>query len=173
MTRKQLNPDELDALVVGSLSRLPLLGPSRGFADNVMNRVQLPSPRPLVAYRRARGWLAQPRRALAFAGAYAAFATIALIVMVPWLLRHSPAIAFVYDWTVARSAGLLRDAAMAAASWTVSSGLTGLLKSVPLSGPQVWILAFAATAAYAGGAIGLHYLLRTPRDKHDAIQIQA
>jgi len=173
VTRKHMSPEELDALVVRSLSRLPAHGPSRGFADNVMNRVQLPSPRAVLAYRRARGWLAQPRRALAFAGAYAAFATVALIVMVPWLLKHSPAIAFVYDWTVARSAGLLRDATLAAASWTVSSGLTGLLKSVPLSGPQVWIVAFAATAAYAGGAIGLHFLLRAPRDKHAAIQIQA
>lgn len=172
MTRKHMSPEELDALVVGSLSRLAAHGPSRGFADNVMNRVQLPSPRPLVAWRRARGWLAQPRRALAFAGAYAAFATVALIVMVPWLLKHSPAIAFVYDWTVTRSAGLLRDATLAAASWTVSSGLTGLLKSVPLSGPQVWVVAFAATAAYAGCAIGLHFLLRAPRGK-DAIQIQA
>ena len=173
MTRKHLSPEELDALVVRSLSRLPALGPSRGFADNVMNRVLLPSPRPLVAFRRARGWLAQPRRALAFAGAYAAFAMVALIVMVPWLLTHSPAIAFAYDWSVTRSAALLRDGAMAVASWTVSSGLTGLLKSVPLSGPQVWIVAFAATAAYAGGAIGLHFLLRSPRVKDAAIQIQA
>lgn len=173
MTRKQLSSEELDALVVRSLSRLKAYGPSRGFADNVMNRVQLPSPRALMAYRRARGWLAQPRRALAFAGAYAAFATVALIVMVPWLLKHSPAIAFAYDWMVGRSAGLLRDAAMSLASWTVSSGLTGLLKSVPLSHPQVWALAFAATAAYAGCAIGLHFLLRAPRDKDAAIQIQA
>jgi hypothetical protein len=173
MTRKQLSNEDLDALVVASLSRLPALGPSRGFADNVMNRVQLPSPRPLVAYRRARGWLAQPRRALAFAGAYAAFATVALIVMVPWLLKHSPAIAFASDWMIGRSAGLLRNAALGLASWTVSSGLTGLLKSVPLSGPQVCFLAFTATAAYAGGAIGLHFLLRAPRDNDAAIQIQA
>ena len=173
MTGKHLSPEELDALVVRSLSRLPTLGPSRGFADNVMNRVQLPAARPLVAFRRARGWLAQPRRALAFAGAYAAFATVALIVMVPWLLRHSPAIAFAYDWTVTRSGTLLRDGAMAVASWTVSSGLAGLIKSVPLSGPQVWVLAFVATAAYAGGAIGLHFLLRAPKVKDAAIQIQA
>ena len=173
MTRKQLSPEELDALVVRSLSRLTAFGPSRGFADNVMNRVQLPSPRPLVAYRRARRWLAQPRRALAFAGAYAVFATVALIVMVPWLLKHSPAIAFAYDWTLARSAGVLRDTALGVASWSVSSGLTGIIKSVPLSGPQVWVLALTATAAYAGCAIGLHFLLRAPRDKDAAIQIQA
>jgi hypothetical protein len=173
MTRKQLSTEELAALVVGSLARLPAHGPSRGFADNVMNRVQLPSPRPLVAYRRATGWLAQPRRALTFAGAYAVFATAALIVLVPWLLNHSPAIAFASDWLIGRSAGLLRTTALGLASWTVSSGLTGLLKSVPLSAPQVWVLAFTATAAYAGGAIGLHFLLRAPRDHDAAIQIQA
>lgn len=173
MTRKQLSSEELDALVVRSLSRLGGFGPSRVFADNVMNRVQLPSPHALVAYRRLGAWLRQPRRALAFAGAYAVFAMIALVVAVPWLINNSPAIGFAYDWTLARLAGLMRDVALGFASWTVSSGLAGIVKSVPLSGPQVWAMAFGATAAYAGCAIGLHFLLRAPRDKHAPVQTQA
>ena len=172
MTRKQLDSNELDAMVVRSLARLPSHGPSRAFADRVMDRVQLPSPWALVRYRRARAWVSQPRRALALAGAYAVFATVALMVAVPWLLTHSPAISFAYDWTIGRFAALLRDGTIAVAGWAVSTGLTGFVRSLPLSGPQVWALAFAATLAYAGCAIGLHFLLRAPRGKHAPVQVQ-
>lgn len=138
-----------------------------------MNRVQLPSPRPLVAYRRARAWLAQPRRALALAGAYAVFAVVALVVVVPWLASNSPQIAFGIDWTLGQASALLRNATTALAGWSVRSGLASTIQSLPLSGPQVWALAFGATAAYAGCAIGLHHLLRTPRPKHAEAHVQA
>ena len=171
MTRKHLSDTELDAIVVRSLSRLPMYGPSRSFSTKVMNRVALPSPRAVMAWRRARAWALQPRRALMLAGGYAVMAAVALSVAVPWLVRHSPAIAFAYDWTVTRTGGLLRDVALGVASWTVSSGLAGIFKSIPLSGPSVWALAFGATAAYAGCAVGLHYLLRAPGDKHATAQL--
>ena len=88
MSHKQLSDMELDALVVRSLSRLPAHAPSRVFSDKVMNRVGLPSPRAVVRYRRARAWLAEPRRALALGGAYAILAVVALVVAVPWLVQH-------------------------------------------------------------------------------------
>ena len=172
MTRKQLTDTELDELIVRSLSRLPTYGPSRGFADRVMNRVALPSPAPVVAWRRARSWARQPRRAMALAGAYVLTATIAMIVAVPWLLSNSPALRHGWDWVMARGAGAFRDIAFTVASWTVSSGIAGLFKSIPLSGPQVWAVALGATAAYAGCAIGLHRLLRAPRASN-ATQLQA
>ena len=173
MSHKQLSDTELDALVVRSLSRLPAYAPSRVFADKVMNRVQLPSPRAVTAFRRARGWALQPRRALTLAGAYALTASVALVVAVPWLFRHSPAIRFALDWTLARGGAVVRDIAISVASWTLSSGLAGIVKSIPLSGPQLWALAFGATLAYAGCAIGLHHLLRAPREKHVPVQVQA
>jgi hypothetical protein len=173
VTDKQLSDKEFDALIVRSLSSLPSYAPSRHFADKVMNRVQLASPRPVVAWRRARSWVAQPRRALALAGAYVCFASIALVVAVPWLMRHSPSIRFGADWLLARGTSVIRDVAMAVASWTITSGISGLVKSIPLSGPQLWALALGATATYAGCAIGLHYLLRAPRDKNAPVQVQA
>jgi hypothetical protein len=173
VTRKQLTDTELDALVVRSLSRLPAYAPSRAFAGKVMDRVQLPSPRPVTFYRRVRGWALQPRRAMALAGAYALTAVIALGVAVPWIFRHSPAIRFAFDWTVARGGALMRDLAIAVASFAVSSGLAGAFRSIPLSGPQMWALAFGATAVYAGCAIGLHYLLRAPRERHATANAQA
>ena len=116
MTRKQLTDTEFDAFIVRSLSQLPSHAPSRAFTDKVMNRVQLPSPRPVVAWRRARSWVAQPRRALALAAAYACVASVALVVAVPWLVQRSPAIRFALDWTVSRSAGLMRDITISVAS---------------------------------------------------------
>lgn len=171
MTHKRMSDTELDALVVRSLSRLPLHGPSRSFSNKVMNRVALPSPRAVMAWRRARAWALEPRRAFILAGGYAVVAAIALSVAVPWLVRHSPAIAFAYDWTVARAGGLLRDVALGVARWTVSSGVAGVFKSIPLSARSAWALAFGATAAYAGCAVGLHYLLRAPGNKHATAQL--
>ena len=162
MTHKQLSDTELDAIIVRELSRLPSLGPSRGFADRVMNRVALPSPKPVRAWRRARSWVREPRRALALAGAYVVAASIALTFAVPWALRNSPVLREAFDWMMARGAGIVREVAYTAGSWAVSSGLAGLVKSIPLSGPQLWAGALGATAAYAGCAIGLHRLLRAP-----------
>ena len=173
MSHKQLTDSELDALVVRSLSRLPAYAPSRVFGDKVMNRVQLPSPRAVKAIGRARSWVAQPRRALALAGSYALVTSAALVVSVPWVRRHSPAIRFAFDWEIARGGAAVRDSLVAIASWAVSSGLAGLVQSVPLSGRRAWALVFGATAAYAGCAVGLHYLLRAPRDKHAPAQAQA
>ncbi len=173
MSRKQLTDTELDALVVRSLSRLPVRAPSRGFSKRVMDRVQLPSPRPVRAFQRVRSWVAQPRRALALAGAYVVAATVALVIAVPWLITHSPAIGFVFNWMAARGSTLARDVAVSAARWAVSSGFAELFGSVPLKTTHVWILAFGATAAYAGCAIGLHFLLRAPREKHVPAHVQA
>lgn len=170
MSDKQLTDSELDTLVVRSLSRLPAYAPSRVFGDKVMNRVQLPSPRAVKAIGRARSWVAQPRRALALAGAYVLLTSVALVVSVPWVFRHSPAIRFAFDWVIGRGGAVVRDALVGIASWTVSSGLAGMIKSIPLSGTQLWALAFGATAGYAGCAIGLHHLLRAPRDKHAPAQ---
>lgn len=172
MSRKLLTDEELDALVVRSLSRLPAHAPSRAFENKVMCRVQLPQPRPVTLYRRARTWVAQPRRAVALACIYALAASVALVVAIPWLLNNSPAIRFAFDWTVTRSVGGIRQAALGLASWTVSSGITGLVKSIPLTGGQLWAAAFALTAGYAGCAIGLHFLLRAPRGKDDPVRIQ-
>lgn len=163
MTRKRLSDNEMDALVVRSLARLPRRAPARGFSDRVMNRVQLPPARPLLVYRRARAWLAQPRRALTLAAGYALAATVALLVAVPWVLANSPAISFAVDWTAGRMGALVRDVVLGAAGWAVSSGLTGLFREIKLSGPQFWAAAGLLAVGYAGAAVGLHALLRTPR----------
>jgi len=173
VSRKPLTEEELDALVVRSLSRLPSYAPGRAFGSRVMSRVQLPQPRPVALYRRTRAWVAEPRRAIALAATYAVVATVALAITVPWLVTHSPAIGLAYDWTVARSLGLVREAAIGFAGWAVSSGMAGLVRSVPLSRPQAWAAAFALTAGYAGCAVGLHLLLRAPRGKHAPVQLQA
>jgi len=173
VTRKPFTDNELDAMIVRSLSRLPRHGPSRDFASRVMNRVQLPQPRAVRAYRRARVWLSQPRHAMALAAAYATVAVLALIVAVPWLFEHSPAIRLMADWTMGHVGALMREATITVAGWAVSSGLTRVIRSVSLTGPQVWALAFGATAAYTGCAVGLRHLLRAPRDKHAAATIQA
>ncbi len=173
MSHKPLNDTELDAFVVRALSRLPAHAPSRRFADSVMARVQQPQPRPVVVYRRARAWVSQPRRALTLAGAYVAAATVALVVAVPWLVQHSPALQLGLDWTLAQAGGLIRDASLGLASWWVGSGLADATRAVPRSGAKLWLSLVSLTTVYGGCAVGLHLLLRAPRVAHASVPLQA
>lgn len=172
VTRKSLTEAELDALVVRALSRLPSHAPSRGFDARVMARVQLPRPRPVVLYQRARAWVSQPRRALALAGAYVVFASVALVFTVPWLLENIPAFQFATQWAVQSAGSFLRETSLGVASWWMSSGLADAARVVPRSGPRLWLALGSLTAVYAGSAVGLHLLLRAPRVTH-ATQLSA
>ena len=159
-------------MVVRSLSRLPAFAPSRGFEDAVMARLVLREPRPVALYRRARAWAAEPRRALTLAGAYAVAALISLGVVVPWLLAHGQQISFGMSWAAAHTAALGHRAWVAFTGWSLDSGLAGRLQSFSLSAPAAVTLGVLAAVAYAGCALGLHFLLRSPRGL-DAIPAQA
>lgn len=173
MKHKQLSPEELDVVVVRALARLPLAGPSRGFAGRVMDRVQLPPARALVLFQRARAWASQPRRVVALTGTYAVLAAITMVVVVPWVAANRTSIGFALDWAAGRFLGLMREAGMAIATWTVNSGVADAVQSLPLSGTSAWVAGGVLTAAYAGCAIGLHYLLRVPGGKHEAVKLPA
>jgi len=165
--RKRLSDQDLDILVTRALARLPLERPSPAFANRVMDRVQLPPARALVLFRRARSWAAQPKRAAALATSYALMAAITLGVVVPWVSANSAGIRFAFGWGVERIAAFGREAGLSLASWAVSTGITDVVRSLPISGAGVWVAVGLVVTAYAGCAIGLHVLLRTPRDKHD------
>ena len=171
MIHKQLRDAELDATVVRALSRLPSHAPTRGFADRVMARVRLPQPSPVVLYRRARAWAAQPRHALALASGYAAAALIAMAFVVPWLLAHLPAIGFTAEWAAGRASGAARQGLLTLAQWVTSSGAADRFQSLSLSGGRLWLAISALTLGYAGCAAGLHYFLRTPRGKDVPVQL--
>lgn len=170
MTDKQLSPSELDQALVRDLSRLPLYSPSRVFSAAVMARVRRPQPRAVVLYRRARAWALEPRRALVLGGAYAAVAGVALWMAVPWVFAHSPAINFVAGQVSSWFVGVVRDAALATAGWAVTSGITGFVRSLSLTGERLWMAAGTLVVGYASCAAGLHYLLRTPRGKDATLQ---
>ena len=164
---KPLADREMDRLVVRALSRLGEVAPSRSFSNRVMARVAMAQPRPLVLFHRARAWALQPRHAMVLGGAYATLAVAALVLVVPWLLANSPAIRLVADWVVVRGASVVRDAVLAVAQWSVASGLTSLVRSLLRSAPSLWVGALLLTAAYTGGALLLHALLRAPRGARD------
>jgi hypothetical protein len=170
VTDKQLSPSELDQSLVRDLSRLPHYSPSRAFAAVVMARVRLPQPRAVVLYRRARAWVVEPRRALALGASYAVAASLALWLAVPWIFRQGSAINFVAGQATAWLSDTLRQAALSAAGWAVSSGITGFVDSLALTGGRLWFAVGTLVVGYASCAVGLHYLLRTPRGKDVALQ---
>lgn len=165
MRDKQLTPDELDALIVRELSRLPIYAPSRSFADSVMAQVLLPEPRALVALRQARAWAAQPRRALALASGYAALAVITLGVAVPWLFAHAPSIGFAASWLQERAFGAVREGAIGVAGSFMASSLYDFVRSLSLSSGNLALIFGGLSLGYAACIFGLHQLLRAPRGK--------
>ena len=173
MTRKRLTDAELDTLVVRALSRLPARGPSPAFGQRVMARVQLPQPYPVLALRRARAWVSEPRRALALASAYIVVATAALAVTLPWLAGHVSAIGAGFDWVTAQALSAVRALGYAAAELAVASGVTRFLAAVPLRGPALWAIGALLAAGYAGGLVGMRFLLRAPRVQHVAVHVDA
>jgi len=173
MTRKRLTDEELDALVLRALSRLPSHGPSPVFLQRVMARVHLPQPYPVLALRRARAWVSEPRRALALASAYIVVATAGLAVAVPWLIGHVSAIGTGFDWVSAQAVGAMRTLGYAAAEFAVTSGLTRALSAVPLRGPALWAVGAILAIGYAAGLVGLRFLLRAPRAHHVAVHVDA
>jgi hypothetical protein len=71
-----------------------------------------------------------------------------------------------------RGAVLGRELFLTVAQWSVSSGLSDLVGLVP-RGPVLWAGALVVTAAYAGCAFGLHYLLRAPRPDAASVRVDA
>ena len=173
MKPKQLSDEDLDALIVSALARLPAQGPSRHFANRVMERVQLPPSRVVVLFQRARAWASQPRRAMAIAGSYAVMAVMTLGLIVPWLRDNAGSIGFAIGWAGGRLLTLAREISVGVAGWVVSSGLADAVQSLPLSGAGFWVAGLALFTAYAGCAVGLHKLLRAPRGKHEPVGVQA
>ena len=165
MTDKHLEQDELDRIIVRELSRLPFHSPSRGFEGRVMARVRLPAPRAVVAMRRARAWVLQPRRAAALATAYAVSAAIALSFAVPWVVQHSAVISSAFDLLGARMLGVARDLGMTVAGWVLTSRTFEVLRSLPVLRQHLVPIIVVLTAAYAAAAVALHHLLKNPRGK--------
>lgn len=158
-----LDDSGLDARVIRELSRLPSLSPRAGFGERVMSRVRPPQPGAVVLFRRARAWASEPRRALALAGAYALSATAALAFVLPWLFANSATLRSGVDWATVRVLGALREWALAAATWSFSSGLVDWFRSLDVGSGRLVAAGAFVTAGYAACALGLHFLLRAPR----------
>jgi hypothetical protein len=160
-----LEPNDLDALIVRELSRLPAFELSRGFSHRVMAQVRLPEPKAVVALRRVRAWALQPRRALALASAYAACAVIALGFAVPWLVQHSASISYGAGLAADRALASAREAGMALAGWVWTSRSWDTLRSIPVLREHLVPLLALLSAAYAGAGVALHRLMKTPGGK--------
>jgi hypothetical protein len=160
---KHLGDADPDAAVIRALSRLGSLSPGPGFSDRVMSRVRLPEPRSVALMTRAVRWAREPRRAFMLAGGYAVSAAAALVALVPWLLQNVSAIRLGLDWAGGLVLRLIGDGAVAATSWTLSSGVAEWFSSISLGGTQVVLVFAAGGSVYAGCAALLHVLLRAPR----------
>lgn len=165
MTDKHLELNDLDARIVRELSRLPAFEPSGGFSRRVMAQVRLPEPRAVVALRRARAWVLQPRRALALAGTYAACAIIALGFAVPWVAQHSASLSYGAGLAADKALATAREFGMALAGWVWASRSWDALSSIPVLREHLVPILALLSAAYAAAGVALHRLMKTPGGK--------
>jgi hypothetical protein len=163
VTNRDLDALDSDALVLRELSRLPSYSPSRGFQDRVMARVTLPRPTALVLLGRAGAWVTQPRRAVAFATAYAFGVLVAVSLAAPWVVAHAALFGAAASWVAGQVGGWLDSAVLAVAGWAVRSGVAGALRSLGGEGVRLWVGVALAAGAYAASGYGLHVLLKAPR----------
>jgi hypothetical protein len=162
---KHLEPNDLDGFIVRELSRLPSLEPTRGFAERVMAQVRLPEPKAVVALRRARAWVLQPRRALALGAAYAACAVVALGFAVPWVLQHSASISYAAGLAADKALEAARSVGMALAARLLASPSWETLRSLPVLREHLVPLLALLSVAYAGAGVALHRLMKAPGGK--------
>jgi hypothetical protein len=165
VTDKDLEPNDLDGLIIRELSRLPAFEPSRGFADRVMAQVRLPEPKAVIVLRRARAWVVQPRRALALAGAYAVCAIVALGFAVPWVLQHSAGLSYGAGLVADKAVGAAREAGMAIAGWVLTSPSLETLRTLPVLREHLVPFLALLSVAYAGAGVALHRLMKNPGGK--------
>jgi len=170
VSHKHLGDGDRDAAVIRALSRLPSYSPGPDFSDRVMLRVRLPEPKSVALMSRAVQWAREPRRAFVLAGAYAVSAAAALVLLVPWLFQNITALQLGLDWAGGRLLAFVSQGTQAAASWTVSSGLAEWFSSLSLDGMRLAFVLAGVTAAYAGCATMLRFLLRAPRGAHATVQ---
>jgi len=165
VTDKYLEFNDLDALIVRELSRLPAFEPSRGFSRRVMAQVRLPEPKAVVLLRRAHAWALQPRRALALAGAYAACAVVALGIAVPWVVQHSASLSYGAGLAADKTLASARELGMALAGWVWTSRSWDALRSIPVLREHLVPFLALLSAAYAGAGVALHRLMKNPEGK--------
>lgn len=153
---------EAEGEIVALISALPLMSPSPGFADRVMQSVAVPDPFSLRSIAGIRRRLFATPRAAALA------ATLALVVLgsmtasITWSLAHQQTLVALGSWIRAEAWQ---------AGWIAVRGLASNIIEQPwysalrgsLEHPAVWgALSAFASLLYVGGIIALRRLLTLP-----------
>jgi hypothetical protein len=144
------------------ISALPLMAPSSGFADRVMQSVQVPDPFAIRSLGAARRRLFATRRSLAVAASLALLLLGSMAGSVVWTLNHQDTLAGIGSWLLAQGGQ---------AGWIALRGIATNLIEQPwyaaakgvVSQPGRQAAASAvATLAYVGGLLALRRLLALP-----------
>jgi anti-sigma factor RsiW len=148
--------------IAEQVAALPLMAPSAGFADRVMQSVRVPDPFAIRSLGAARRRVFSTRRSLALAASLAILLLGSMSASVVWTLNHQDTLAALGSWLLAQGGQ---------AGWIALRGVAATLIEQPwyegakgiVGNPARLALASAvASLAYLGGIVAFRRLLALP-----------
>ena len=151
--------------MVNLLSALPLMSPSAGFADRVMQSVTLPDPFAL------RSLASTPRRLLANRRTAALAASVALLLVgsmtasIVWTLGHQQTLAALGSWLAGEAGRTAWLALRGVASNFIEQPWYAALRNLAANPTRLGVASALASLAYIGGLLAFRRLLALPNQQ--------
>ena len=144
------------------ISALPLMAPSAGFADRVMQSVQVPDPFAIRSLGAARRRLFANRRSLAVAASLALLLLGSMAGSIVWTLSHQDTLAGIGSWLLAQGGQAAWLALRGVATNLIEQPWYAAAKGVVTQPGRLAIASAVASLAYVGGLLALRRLLALP-----------
>lgn len=144
------------------VSALPLMAPSAGFADRVMQSVQVPDPFAIRSLGAARRRLFATRRSLAVAASLAILLVGSMAGSIVWTMSHQETLAGIGAWLLAQGGDAAWLALRGIATNLIEQPWYAAAKGVVSQPGRLAIASAVASLAYLGGLLALRRLLALP-----------
>jgi hypothetical protein len=148
--------------MVSLLSALPLMSPSAGFADRVMQSVAVPDPFALRSLESTRRRLFATRKTAALAASVALLLVCSMAASVVWTLAHQQTLAALGSWLAGEAGRTAWLALRGVASNFIEQPWYAALRNLAAHPTRLGLASALASLAYIGGLLAFRRLLALP-----------
>jgi hypothetical protein len=148
--------------IVEQVAALPLMTPSEGFADRVMQSVSVPDPFAIRSISTARRRLFASPRSVAVAASLALVLVGSMAGSIVWSLNNQETLAAMGSWILAQGGQALWLAIRGVASNVIEQPWYDGAKVLVGNPTRLAVASAVASFAYLGGVLALRRLLALP-----------
>lgn len=148
--------------IAEQVAALPLMAPSAGFADRVMQSVHVPDPFAIRSLGAARRRVFATRRSLALAASLAILLLGSMSASVVWTLDHQDTLAALGSWLLAQGGQAGWIALRGVATTLIEQPWYEGAKSIVGNPARLALASAVASLAYLGGIVAFRRLLALP-----------